>query len=99
MRNRQSLWAWPPLLYLALFAVLPTGVVVFYSLLKRDFYGSVLREFSTVAWQRAIEAPHPTILARSVVLRSEPRHVARSGSSRRTALPLRIACDTEQDCR
>lgn len=68
MRNRQSLWAWPPLLYMSLLAVIPTAVVVGCSLLQRDYYGHVLWEFSSAAWQRSIELPNLKILARSVGL-------------------------------
>lgn len=68
MRDRQSLWAWPPLFYMALFAVLPTGVVIGCSLLQRDYYGHVLWEFSSAAWQRSCESPNLKILGRSVAL-------------------------------
>lgn len=68
MRNRQSLWAWPPLFYMLLFAVIPTAVVVGCSLLRRDYYGHVLWEFSSAAWQRSMEWPNLKILGRSVVL-------------------------------
>lgn len=68
MRNRQALWAWTPLLYMTLLALFPTAVVVGCSLLQRDYYGHVLFEFSTSAWQRAMESPNLKILGRSVVL-------------------------------
>lgn len=68
MRNRQSIFAWPPLLYMTLLAVVPSVVVVGCSLLTRDFYGHVLWEVSTAAWWRAMEAPNFTILGRSVLL-------------------------------
>lgn len=68
MRNRPSLWASPPLAYMTLFALIPTAVVVGCSLLRRDYYGHVLWEFSTAAWQRALETPNLKILGRSVLL-------------------------------
>src|SRR5687767_14964479 len=68
MSNRQAIWAWPPLLYLAIFAVLPNAIIVGCSLLKRDYYGHILWEFSTAAWQRSFEWINLTIVTRSVGL-------------------------------
>lgn len=68
MPNRQSLWAWPPLLYMILLAVIPTGLVIGCSLLTRDYYGHVLWEFSTSAWRRSLESPNLKLFGRSVAL-------------------------------
>ena len=68
MRNGQSLWAWPPLVYLALLAVAPNALIVGYSFLRRDYYGHVIWEFSLQAWQRSLQGMNVVIFARSVGL-------------------------------
>lgn len=52
MQNlRRTRWlAWPSLLYLTIFFLVPLGIVVSYSVLRKDYAGGVLPEFSAEAW-------------------------------------------------
>src|SRR3954469_25452181 len=72
MTNRAtSGWlALPPVLYLAVLFVGPTGAVLAYSLCQRDFYGGVQPAFSWHAWQMATDAITLRILWRTVLLAS-----------------------------
>src|SRR5262249_54869261 len=48
---RRTRWlAWPSLLYLTIFFLVPLGIVVSYSVLRKDYAGGVLPEFSAEAW-------------------------------------------------
>ena len=60
--------AWLPLLYLAVFFVVPTAIVVSFSFLTRDFYGLVVREWSLQAWSEALDRVTLILLLRSVTL-------------------------------
>jgi spermidine/putrescine transport system permease protein len=60
--------AWPALIYLAVFFLIPTGVVCSYSLFTRDYYGQVIHEFSFKAWQQATDKSTLTILVRGLLL-------------------------------
>lgn len=60
--------AGPPLLYLLVFFLVPTGIVVSYSFLTRDFYGQVIREFSLQGWHDALDESTLRILARSLTI-------------------------------
>jgi spermidine/putrescine transport system permease protein len=63
-----QLLAWPPLLYLAVFFVIPTAIVAGYSFLTRNVYGGIIREWSTAAWELAVDRVTLKILWRSVLL-------------------------------
>jgi len=68
---RAARWlAWPALLYLTVFFLIPTGMVVCYSLLERDIYGGVLSGFSLEAWIEAISPITLKTLGRSLLLAS-----------------------------
>jgi len=60
--------AWPPLIYLVIFFLVPTAIVVSYSFLERDFDGGVIRHWSMEAWQLALDSVTLRILCRSVLL-------------------------------
>lgn len=66
--NREKWLAWPPLVFLALFFVLPAGMVAAYSLLERDFYGNVQPRLSMHGWQEATSPITLTVLGRSITL-------------------------------
>jgi ABC-type spermidine/putrescine transport system permease subunit I len=61
-------FAWPPLLYLVVFFVIPTAIVVSFSILRRDFYGQVIHEFSLEGWRQATEPYTLRILLRGLLL-------------------------------
>lgn len=68
-RSANGRWlAWPPLLYLTFFFLLPLGVVASYSFRERDVYGGVLPGYSSEAWQLARETYTTDILGRSLLL-------------------------------
>ncbi len=60
--------AGPPLLYLLVFFLIPLGIVVSYSFLKRDFAGGVLWEHSWDAWSEAFQEGTLIVLRRSLGL-------------------------------
>lgn len=69
MTSFRSGWlAWPAIAYLIVLFLLPTGAVLGYSLLARDFHGGVLAEFSWDAWRQATDAITLRIVARSLGL-------------------------------
>ena len=64
-----SRWAaWPPLLYLTIFFLVPTGLVASYSCRERDFSGQVAPGFSSVGWGQVASPYTQKILARSLIL-------------------------------
>ena len=68
-RLPSSRWfAWPPLLYLAVFFLVPVGIVTSYSVFERDFYGQVVHRFSLDGWRQATSAITLKILTRSLVI-------------------------------
>jgi spermidine/putrescine transport system permease protein len=60
--------AWLPLAYLTVLCLLPTGLILGYSLLRRDFYGQVLQEFSLDGWRQVLSSGSLRILVRTLVL-------------------------------
>jgi spermidine/putrescine transport system permease protein len=60
--------AWPSLLYLIVFLLVPLEVVASYSFRERDVYGGVLEGYTLEAWQEAREDYTLDILKRSLVL-------------------------------
>jgi len=68
-RARTGRWlAWPPLLYLAVFFLLPLAVVASYSFRERDVYGGVLPGYSSEGWRLALEGYTLDVLWRSLGL-------------------------------
>lgn len=68
-RPRAARWlAWPALLYLVVFFVIPTGLIVRYSFRERDYSGGVTDAYSTEGWQEALAPPTRHTLARSLAL-------------------------------
>jgi spermidine/putrescine transport system permease protein len=68
-RAQSSHWlAWPPLLYLAAFFLVPTAIVASYSFFQRDFSGQVLPHFSLEGWRQASDPITLRILGRSLML-------------------------------
>src|SRR5881628_1123814 len=69
IRLASSHWlAWLPLLYLAVFFLVQTGIVASYSVMRRDFYGQVIRELSGEGWRQALDPITLKILGRSLGL-------------------------------
>lgn len=60
--------AWPALLYLAVFFLVPVAIVAGYSVLRRDDAGGVLLEFSSEAWVEATKWRTLRVLHRSLGL-------------------------------
>jgi len=68
-RPRGSPWlASAALLYLLVFSVLPTALIVGYSFCERDFYADVKAAFSLEAWRQATDAITFKTLGRSLLL-------------------------------
>lgn len=66
--KRTGWMAWPPVVFLVVFFVVPTGIVMSYSVLERDFYGQVRPHFSLDGWRQAIDPITLSVLSRSVTL-------------------------------
>lgn len=58
----------PALVYLVVFSVLPTLLIVGYSLLERDFFGTVKASLSLEAWRQAVDPITLANLLRSLLL-------------------------------
>jgi ABC-type spermidine/putrescine transport system permease subunit I len=67
-RSGQSWLALPAVLYVGVLFLVPTSVVLAYSLAERDLRGGVRPEFSLAAWQMATDSITLRILARTVFL-------------------------------
>jgi spermidine/putrescine transport system permease protein len=68
-RSRLTPWlAAPALAYLLIFSLVPTVMVLGFSLYARDYYGEVKPEFSLEAWQLAVDGVTLRILGRSLIL-------------------------------
>ncbi|MEQ8788283.1 MAG: ABC transporter permease [Pirellulaceae bacterium] len=68
-RSRGTPWlASPALLYLVVFSVLPTALIVGYSFCERDFYADVKAAFSLEAWRQATDLITLKTLGRSLLL-------------------------------
>jgi spermidine/putrescine transport system permease protein len=65
---RIRLLAWPALLFLVAFFLVPAGMVIGYSILERDFYGQVHLHLSLDGWRQAIEPATLKVLCRSIGL-------------------------------
>jgi ABC-type spermidine/putrescine transport system permease subunit I len=69
MKHGHGGWlAVPAVGYLALLFLVPTSVVLAYSLCRRNFYGGVEAEFSWDAWRMATDAITLRILGRTVLM-------------------------------
>jgi spermidine/putrescine transport system permease protein len=67
--TNSSRWlAWPGLLYLLIFFLIPTGIVISYSVLRRDYYGHVITEFSLEGWRQATDPTTLRVLLRGLLL-------------------------------
>ncbi len=60
--------AWPPLIYLVAFFLVPTCLVASYSLRARDFSGHIRAEASVEGWREATGSYSMPILGRSLAL-------------------------------
>jgi spermidine/putrescine transport system permease protein len=60
--------AWPPLLYLLVFFLVPLVMVASYSFHERDVYGGVLPDYSSEAWRLALDQHTMDVLRRSLTL-------------------------------
>jgi len=70
-RLQDKLAGWPaclPLAYLTVLCLLPTGLILCYSLLRRDFYGHVIAEFSLAGWRQMLSPGSLRILVRTLSL-------------------------------
>ena len=53
---------------MALFAVVPSVIIVGYSFLRRDFYGQAILEFSLEGWSQSVDSIGRTVLLRTTML-------------------------------
>jgi ABC-type spermidine/putrescine transport system permease subunit I len=60
--------AWPPVIYLVVFLVVPSGLVASYSFRQRDFAGAVTSVVSIEGWREATGSYALPILGRSLIL-------------------------------
>jgi len=67
-RHAEGWLAWPALAYLTVFFLIPTGLIVRYSVLERDYYGDVTSEYSAEGWREAAGPGTRAVLVRSLVL-------------------------------
>jgi len=69
MKHRRAAWlAAPAVIYLLVLFVAPTSIVLAYSICRRDFYGGVLPEFSSVAWRKATDWITLRVIGRTLLL-------------------------------
>ncbi len=67
-QNPGPLYAWPMGLWFSLFFVVPLLIIVAYSFMKRDVYGSVVAEFSLKAWQQMLTPAYGIIFLRTLFI-------------------------------
>jgi spermidine/putrescine transport system permease protein len=67
-QNPGPLYAWPMGLWFSLFFVVPLLIIIAYSFMKRDVYGSVVAEFSLKAWQQMLTPAYGIIFLRTLFI-------------------------------
>jgi ABC-type spermidine/putrescine transport system permease subunit I len=69
MKSMQRQWlAWPAILYLIVLFVIPTTLVLGFSLLERDVHGGVLPKISWASWDQALDRITLRALGRTLLL-------------------------------
>jgi spermidine/putrescine transport system permease protein len=66
--NPGPVYAWPMGLWFSLFFVVPLLIIIAYSFMKRDVYGSVVAEFSLKAWQQMLTPAYGIIFLRTLFI-------------------------------
>lgn len=64
--NPGPVYAWPMGLWFSLFFVIPLVIIVAYSFMKRDVYGSVVPEFSLKAYQLMLSPAYGIVFLRTL---------------------------------
>lgn len=64
--NPGPFYAWPMGLWFSLFFVIPLVIIVAYSFMKRDVYGSVVPEFSLKAYQQMLSPAYGIVFLRTL---------------------------------
>ncbi|WP_296669132.1 MULTISPECIES: ABC transporter permease [unclassified Treponema] len=64
--NPGPVYAWPMGFWFSLFFVIPLIIIVAYSLMKRDVYGSVIAEFSLKAYKQMLTPAYGIIFLRTL---------------------------------
>ncbi len=64
--NPGPLYAWPMGVWFSLFFIVPIVIIVCYSFMKRDVYGSVVAEFSLKAYQQMLSPAYGIIFLRTL---------------------------------
>lgn len=64
--NPGPLYAWPMGVWFSLFFIVPIIIIVCYSFMKRDVYGSVVAEFSLKAYQQMLSPAYGIIFLRTL---------------------------------
>lgn len=67
-RNPGPLYSWPMGLWFSLFFVIPLLIIVAYSFMKRDVYGSVIPEFSLKAYKQMFSPAYGIIFMRTLLI-------------------------------
>ena len=66
--NPGPFYAWPMGLWFTLFFVVPLGIIVAYSFMKRDVYGGVVHEFTLKAYQQMLVPAYGMIFLRTLAI-------------------------------
>ena len=64
--NQGSLYAWPMGIWLVVFFIAPLAIILLYSFLRKDIYGSVIAEFSLKAFQEMANPKYAMIVLRTI---------------------------------
>ncbi len=64
--NPGPFYAWPMGLWFSIFFIVPIFIIVAYSFMKRDVYGSVIAEFSLKAYQQMLSPAYGIIFLRTL---------------------------------
>ncbi|MCR5171323.1 MAG: ABC transporter permease [Treponema sp.] len=64
--NPGPLYAWPMGVWFSIFFIVPIVIIVCYSFMKRDVYGSVVAEFSLKAYQQMLSPAYGIIFLRTL---------------------------------
>ena len=67
-KNPGPFYAWPMGLWFSIFFVVPLAIIVAYSFMKRDVYGSVIPQFSIKAYRQMISPAYGVIFLRTLVI-------------------------------
>ncbi len=68
--NPGPIYAWPMGLWFTIFFIVPLFIIVAYSFMKRDVYGSVVAQFSLKAWQQMLTPAYGIIFLRTLWITS-----------------------------